>query len=83
MAHTHAAEKCVSYAVTSRNSRIGVARGILCESVRRLLLGNCSINIPAATNTQATIEEPVSKQRIGKHKKIGVLLEMVFFLQSV
>jgi hypothetical protein len=33
-------------------------------------------------NTYVTIEESVSKQRIGKHT-IGVLLEMVFSVQSV
>jgi hypothetical protein len=41
-------------------------------------------HILAATNTHATIEEPVSKQLIGKHK-IGVLLETAFsflFMQS-
>jgi hypothetical protein len=35
-------------------------------------------HIPAATNTQAKIEESVSKQRIGKQTKIGVLLGAVF-----
>jgi hypothetical protein len=29
-------------------------------------------------NVHTTIEEPVSKQRIGKHTTIGVLLENVF-----
>jgi hypothetical protein len=36
----------------------------------------------AAVNTRATIEEPVSKQRIGEHT-IGVLLETVFYVPSV
>jgi hypothetical protein len=44
-------------------------------SIARKGLGK---HIPAATNTHATIEEPVSKQRIGKHIIIGVLLETVF-----
>jgi hypothetical protein len=35
-----------------------------------LILGNRSVNIPAAPNTHA-IEEPLSKQWIGKHT-IGV-----------
>jgi hypothetical protein len=39
-------------------------------------------HIPAGTNTHATIEEPNSKQRIGKHTK-GVLLEAVFSVRSV
>jgi hypothetical protein len=34
-------------------------------------------------NTHVTIEEPVSKQRNGKHTTIGVLLEMVFSVRSV
>jgi hypothetical protein len=34
-------------------------------------------------NTHVTTEEPVSKQRIGKHTTIGVLLETVFSIQSV
>jgi hypothetical protein len=37
----------------------------------------------AATNTDATIEEPVSKQRIGKHTTLRVLLETVLSVQSV
>jgi hypothetical protein len=40
-------------------------------------------HIPAATNTQATIEESVSKQRISKHTKIGVLLETMFSFWSM
>jgi hypothetical protein len=32
MTPTHAAEKCVTYAVTSRNNRKGVASGVLCGS---------------------------------------------------
>jgi hypothetical protein len=35
-------------------------------------------HIYAATNTQATIEEPVSEQLISKHTTIGALLETVF-----
>jgi hypothetical protein len=34
-------------------------------------------------NMRATIEEPVSKQRINKHTAIEVLLETVFSFQSV
>jgi hypothetical protein len=40
-------------------------------------------NIPAATNTHAIIEQPVSKERIGKHTAIGVLFETVFSVRSV
>jgi hypothetical protein len=39
-------------------------------------------HIPEATNVHATIGEPVSKQGIGKHTKIGVLLETVFSVRS-
>jgi hypothetical protein len=35
-------------------------------------------HIPAATNTHTTIEESVSKQRIGKHTTIGVVGNRVF-----
>jgi hypothetical protein len=45
------------------------------QPVSRECLGK---HIPAATNTHATIEEPVSKQQIGKHTAMGVLLETVF-----
>jgi hypothetical protein len=40
---------------------------------RQLLLKN----ILATVNTHAAIEEPVSKQRIGKQATIGLLLETV------
>jgi hypothetical protein len=33
-------------------------------------------------NMHTTIEEPVSKQRISKHTRIGVLLETVFSILS-
>jgi hypothetical protein len=33
-------------------------------------------------NTHTTIEEPVSKQRTGKHTRTWVLLETVFSIQS-
>jgi hypothetical protein len=36
MAGTHAAEECVTYVVTSRNDRRGVASGVLCGSASRL-----------------------------------------------
>jgi hypothetical protein len=49
-------------------------------SITRQLLGKY---IPAATNTHGAIEEPVSKQRIGKHTTIGVLLETVFSVRSL
>jgi hypothetical protein len=39
-------------------------------------------HIPGATNTQSTIEEPVSKQRIGKHNS-GGMLQTVFSVRSV
>jgi hypothetical protein len=38
--------------------------------------------VPAEMNTQATIEEPVSKHRIGKHT-IRVLLKTVFSVRSL
>jgi hypothetical protein len=34
-------------------------------------------------NTHGTIEEPVSKQRIGKHTTIGVLSETMFSIRSL
>jgi hypothetical protein len=37
IARTHAWEERVTYAVTSRNSRRGVARGVLCESASHFL----------------------------------------------
>jgi hypothetical protein len=40
-------------------------------------------HIPAATNTHATIEDPVFNQRIDKHTAIGVLLETVFSVRFV
>jgi hypothetical protein len=39
--------------------------------------------IPVAMNIHAKKEEPISKQWMGKHTTIGVLLEIVFSLQSV
>jgi hypothetical protein len=39
-----------------------------------------SKHIPTATNTHATIGEPVSKQRIGKHTTVGVVGNGVFCL---
>jgi hypothetical protein len=35
--------------------------------------------IPAATNTHAAIEEPVSKQRIGKHNNWGCWKRCLLF----
>jgi hypothetical protein len=49
-------------------------------SIARQWLGK---HIPTATNTHATTEEPVSKQRIGKHTTIGVFLETVFSVRFV
>jgi hypothetical protein len=49
-------------------------------SIGRQRLGK---HIPAATNTLATIENPVSKQQIGTHTTIGVLLETMFSVLSV
>jgi hypothetical protein len=40
-------------------------------------------HIPAAANTLIRKEETVSKQRIGKHTTIRVLLETVFSFRSV
>jgi hypothetical protein len=34
-------------------------------------------------NMHTTIDESVSKQRIGKHTTVGVFLEMMFYIQSV
>jgi hypothetical protein len=48
------------------------------ESRNSSLLCNGSVNIIPRKRTHATIEEPISKQWIGKHTTIGVLLEMVF-----
>jgi hypothetical protein len=58
MARTHAAEERVTYSVT-RNSRSGVASGVHCGSVLLSLLRSCAVNISAAANQQATIEEVV------------------------
>jgi hypothetical protein len=40
-------------------------------------------HIPATTNKHAAIEEPVSKQRFGKHKTVGALLKKVSSVRSV
>jgi hypothetical protein len=40
-------------------------------------------HILATTDKHATMEEPVSKQRIGKHTTIGVLLDTVFSIRSL
>jgi hypothetical protein len=40
-------------------------------------------HIPAATNTHATTEQPLSRERTGKHATILVLLETVFSVPSV
>jgi hypothetical protein len=40
-------------------------------------------HIPVVTNMHAAIEKPISKQRVGKHTTIGVLLETVFSVWSV
>jgi hypothetical protein len=48
------------------------------ESRNSSLLGNGSINTFPRKRTRSGIEEPVSKQWIGKHTTIGVLLETVF-----
>jgi hypothetical protein len=47
------------------------------------LLGNGSVNTFPLKRTRAAIEEPVSKQLIGKHTTIGVLLETVFSVGAV
>jgi hypothetical protein len=51
------------------------------ESRNSKLLGNGSVNTFPQKRTRATIEEPVSKQRIGKHT-IGVLLKTVFSVRT-
>jgi hypothetical protein len=48
------------------------------ESQNNSLLGNDSVNTFPRKRTRATIEHPVSKQRIGKHITIGALLETMF-----
>jgi hypothetical protein len=48
------------------------------ESHNGSLLGNSSVNTFPRKRKRATIEEPVSKQRIGKLTTTGVLLETVF-----
>jgi hypothetical protein len=40
-------------------------------------------HIPIATNMHAIIEEPVSKQRIGKHNNMGIVGNGVFSLCKV
>jgi hypothetical protein len=53
------------------------------ESRNSSLLGNGGKQVPAEINTQATIQEPLSRQRISKYTKIGVLMGTVFSLWSV
>jgi hypothetical protein len=54
------------------------------ESRNNSLLGNGSVNrFQEEMNMHATIEEPVSKQRFGKHRTTGVFLETVFSIPSV
>jgi hypothetical protein len=53
------------------------------ESWISSLLSNGWIEIPAEMNIHATTEEPISKQRIGNHTTIGVLLETVFSIRLV
>jgi hypothetical protein len=57
--------------------------GIVKSEERSIVRQRLGKHIPAATNTHATIEEPVSKQPIGKHRKIGVLQETVFSVRFV
>jgi hypothetical protein len=59
MARTHAAEERDTYAVTSRNARSRVARGVLCESAPGALL-LFDKHISASVNQHATIEEAPS-----------------------
>jgi hypothetical protein len=50
------------------------------------LLGNGGKQVPLEMYTHATVEEPVSEQRMSKHETIRVLFEAVFsvyFLQTV
>jgi hypothetical protein len=53
------------------------------ESWNSLLLDNGGKQVPAEMYRYATVEEPVSKQRIGKHTTIGVCLETVFAIWSI
>jgi hypothetical protein len=45
LARTYTAEERVTYAVTSRNNRRGVASGAFCGSAPRSLPRNCLVNI--------------------------------------
>jgi hypothetical protein len=60
MARTNAAEERVTYAVTSRNNRTGVARGVV-YGFRAAVVGTqlCGKHMSAAVNQQATIEKAV------------------------
>jgi hypothetical protein len=54
------------------------------ESRTSSLLGNGLLNrFPQKWTSKKQIEKPVSKQRMGKQKTIGVLLETVFSIRSV
>jgi hypothetical protein len=64
--------------VTSR-LKAGIVDPELMSIARQRLVEH----IPAATNTHATIEEPLSKKLIGKHTTIRVLLKIVFSVRSV
>jgi hypothetical protein len=59
MARTHAVEERVTYAVTSRCNRRGVASDVLCGSAPRSLLRSCAVNISVAVNQHASIKEAV------------------------
>jgi hypothetical protein len=60
MTRTNAAEERVTYAVTSRNNRIGAASGVLC-GVRAAVVATqlCGKHMSAAVNQHAAIEEAV------------------------
>jgi hypothetical protein len=48
------------------------------ENRNSTLLGNSGKQFPAKMNTNVAIEEPVSKQLIGKHNSRGIIGNCVF-----
>jgi hypothetical protein len=50
------------------------------ESRNSSLIGNGGKQAAEEINTHATMQEPISTQRISKHIKIGILLGTVFSL---
>jgi hypothetical protein len=63
----------------TNNRGIVTKRDVTCTAVA---MEQWSKHISVATNTHTTIEEPTSKQWIGKHTAIWILLETVFSVRS-